>query len=58
LDSLTYTFNAENGCSNIIGNTVEVNPAPVANAGPDLCILKGSAVLLNGLAIGKDLYYY
>jgi gliding motility-associated-like protein len=55
IDSLTYTFNAENGCFNYIKNAIEVFPAPVANAGPDLYLLEGSSVVLQGTGIGKNI---
>lgn len=57
IDTLTYTFKAENGCSNIIKRAIEVYPAPISNAGPDLTVLEGSSVLLQGSAKGTSLSY-
>ncbi len=53
----TYTVSAINNytqCSNSMANavTVQINPLPVANAGPDISILTGQSTVLNGSAAG------
>ncbi|WP_279296599.1 PKD domain-containing protein [Paraflavisolibacter caeni] len=57
IDSIAYTFTADNGCSNVIKNTIEVFPAPMANAGPDLDLLEGKGIFLQGRGMGRELSY-
>ncbi len=44
--TITYTYTGTNGCSNSISNTIEVNPKPGINAGPDKVVLEGGSVTL------------
>ncbi|MFI5188559.1 MAG: PKD domain-containing protein, partial [Chitinophagales bacterium] len=45
-DTIRYTYNADNGCTNFIDQTIEVFPVPVANAGPDQVVLQGGEITL------------
>jgi len=44
--TLTYTYSANNGCSNAIQQTIVVYPTPIANAGPDKFVLEGGFIQL------------
>ena len=54
---ITYTFLADNGCSDSKTVNVTVFPTPFADAGPDLVILEGGQVMLNATATGTGLSY-
>jgi len=45
-NTIRYTFNANNGCSNYKDQTIEVYPVPAANAGPDKFVLEGGVATL------------
>jgi gliding motility-associated-like protein len=45
-NAVTYTYTANNGCVNSVGQSVIVNPTPVADAGPDKVVLQGGFVVL------------
>jgi gliding motility-associated-like protein len=45
-NAITYTYTADNGCSNSVGQSVVVNPTPVADAGPDKAVLQGGYIVL------------
>jgi gliding motility-associated-like protein len=45
--TLRYTYNADNGCSNFIEQTIEVYPTPGVNAGPDKVVLQGGSITLS-----------
>ena len=55
--TITYTFLADNGCSDTKGVNVTVFPTPYANSGPDLVILEGGQARLNATATGTGLSY-
>jgi len=46
LHTLRYTFTGTNTCSNFIEQTIQVNPTPVADSGPDKTVLEGGFVQL------------
>ncbi len=46
INTIRYTYNANNGCSNYKDQTIEVYPVPVANAGPDKFVLEGGITTL------------
>jgi gliding motility-associated-like protein/uncharacterized repeat protein (TIGR01451 family) len=54
---ITYTFLADNGCSDSKTVNVIVFPTPKANAGADLVILEGGEARLNATATGTGLSY-
>lgn len=43
---ITYVYTGTNGCSNLVSQSVEVNPKPGINAGPDKVVLEGGFVVL------------
>jgi gliding motility-associated-like protein len=49
-DTISYTFNATNGCSATAGQTVTVHPQPKADTGPDTYVLEGGFVTLGNSA--------
>jgi len=46
IQTIRYTFTGANTCSNYLEQTIQVNPTPVADAGPDKTVLEGGFVLL------------
>ncbi|MEI6947625.1 PKD domain-containing protein [Paraflavisolibacter sp. H34] len=57
LDTLTYTFRADNGCTNSLQHTVRVGQAPMADAGNDAYVLEGGSIRLNGRGAGPGVTY-
>ncbi|MGM9479246.1 PKD domain-containing protein [Pedobacter sp. GSP4] len=55
--TITYTFTGENGCTNLITNTIEVYKSPVADAGTLIYVLAGGQIELPATAEGKNLKY-
>lgn len=51
--TITYTYEATNGCSNSVQQTIEVYPTPVANAGADKVVLEGGQVTLTPTIINN-----
>ncbi|HMG67543.1 MAG TPA: PKD domain-containing protein, partial [Chitinophagaceae bacterium] len=49
INTIRYTFNAGNGCTNYIDQTIEVFPVPVSDAGPDKFVLEGGMITLTPL---------
>lgn len=55
---ITYTFEADNGCTSTAQQPVVVNPTPVADAGPDKFVLEGGrATLTPGLINNMQVSY-
>ena len=46
IDTIRYTYYANNGCINYIDQTIELYPVPVADAGPDKAVLEGGVITL------------
>lgn len=46
IQTIRYTYTANNGCSNYKDQTINVYPVPNANAGPDKFVLEGGVVML------------
>lgn len=46
LHTISYTYTADNGCSSIAIQQVQVNPTPRADAGPDKVVLEGGQIQL------------
>lgn len=46
LQTITYTYEAVNGCRASLSRVVEVYPTPRANAGPDKVVLEGGQIQL------------
>lgn len=42
--SIRYTYTGSNSCSNLLDQTIQVNPTPLALAGPDKTVLQGGQV--------------
>ena len=55
--TIRYTFNADNGCSKFIEQTINVFEIPTADAGPDRVVLEGGFVTLVGAGTGPNLSY-
>jgi gliding motility-associated-like protein len=56
--TITYTFNANNGCSVTKTQDIIVNPTPAADAGPDKVVLEGGSVVLTGKGTGASNLIY
>ncbi|WP_187774949.1 PKD domain-containing protein [Pedobacter sp. BS3] len=50
--TITYTFNAANGCQDIASKDITVWPVPTVNAGNDTVMLYGGSIRLHGRATG------
>jgi gliding motility-associated-like protein len=57
LDSIRYTYNATNGCSNYKVQTILVYPVPTADAGADKFMLEGGSTILLGAGSGNNVSY-
>ena len=55
--TLTYSFNASNGCMADTTQTIRVNPTPRVDAGPDRTLLEGEPIVINATASGIGLSY-
>ncbi|HXH98664.1 MAG TPA: PKD domain-containing protein [Sphingobacteriaceae bacterium] len=55
--TLTYTFVADNGCSDFKTQTVTVNEIPTVTLGADLFVLDGGRIKLNAVTTGSNLTY-
>jgi gliding motility-associated-like protein len=54
---IRYTFTGVNGCSSYDEKTIEVFPTPLINAGPDLKVLEGDAVILQPSQASNNLTF-
>jgi len=54
---ITYTFLAENGCSDTKTQNISVRPTPIADGGDTQVILQGGQTKLKATASGVDLTY-
>lgn len=57
LHTLTYLFQANNGCKDSITQKIEVLPTPLVDAGPDLTLLEGLSIQIKATATGNGLKY-
>jgi gliding motility-associated-like protein len=58
LQTIRYTYTGANGCTNYKEQTIEVDPTPIAYAGPDKVVLQGGVVTLSpALTIGIPVTY-
>ncbi|MER3465434.1 MAG: hypothetical protein C4329_14530, partial [Chitinophagaceae bacterium] len=55
--TITYTFNATNGCSASAQQPVTIYPVPTVDAGPDLFVLEGGSVTVLGSGTGNNITY-
>ena len=55
--TMTYTFVADNGCTDSKTQTITVNPAPTAELGPDLLVLDGRTIKLSASVSGNIVSY-
>lgn len=55
--TLTYTFVADNGCTDSNTQTITVNEIPTVTIGPDLFVLDGGHIKLPAIASGSNLTY-
>ncbi len=51
--NITYTFTADNGCSDFIDQTILVLKEPQVNAGSDIALLEGGSAFLTGTTDGN-----
>ncbi len=57
IHTITYRFNADNGCTTEKTKTILVNPTPLVDAGPDRYLLEGGSIILLPVVSGKQLAY-
>ncbi|WP_165953147.1 PKD domain-containing protein [Pedobacter changchengzhani] len=55
--NITYLFNADNGCSSSITQSITVNASPTADAGETLYILAGGEIPIPAVASGNNLVF-
>ena len=55
--TITYTYNASNGCFASVTKTIEVYASPIADAGAPVYILAGGQIEIPATAEGKNLKY-
>ena len=55
--SIKYTFTSDAGCPADAEQTIQVNPKPTVNAGPDRVIIKGGGINLQAQASGNNLSF-
>ncbi|WP_322973986.1 PKD domain-containing protein [Pedobacter sandarakinus] len=55
--TITYTFNADNGCTASITKTILVNQSPIVDAGTVVYMLAGGEVTIPAVAEGNGLSY-
>ncbi|MHB1177708.1 MAG: T9SS type B sorting domain-containing protein, partial [Daejeonella sp.] len=55
--TLTYTFVADNGCTDFKTQTITVNEVPTATIVPNLFVLDGGKIKLPAVATGNNLTY-
>lgn len=55
--SITYRFTSNNGCFDEKKRTIQINPAPVVDAGADKRILAGDSVMMDATVLGNNLQY-
>ncbi|MCS3802069.1 PKD domain-containing protein [Niastella sp. OAS944] len=54
---LSYSFTANNGCSTVAQQPIEVYALPILDAGPDRTVKAGTAIQLPGVGKGEQLQY-
>ena len=52
---IRYTFNAANGCTAFREQSIQVDPTPRVDAGPDRTVLEGGYIIINGTSTGTGL---
>ena len=53
--TIRYTFNAANGCTAFREQSIQVDPTPRVDAGPDRTVLEGGFIIINGTSTGTGL---
>lgn len=53
--TIRYSYNATNGCSSFIEQSIIVHPTPIVDAGPDRVVLEGGFVQINAKGTGNNI---
>ena len=56
-DSLSFRFTTTQGCTASIGQEILIYPKPTATASPEITVLEGGSVLLDGSGSGNNLRF-
>ncbi len=57
VQTITYIFTAQNGCSDTVSKQITVSPTPKVAAGKDIFVLEGESVTLKPTVSGNNLTY-